>query len=83
MIDLAFAEAGRRGDARFAALEGAPGLVLEAGRVDGRVRGGCLRVVRQVAGGARSGAREGEHAHDAYDDEGDQPEEHAQDSFHA
>ena len=34
-------------------------------------------------GGARSGAREGEHAHDAYDDEGDQPEEHAQDSFHA
>ena len=26
---------------------------------------------------------EGEHAHDAYDDEGDQPEEHAQDSFHA
>ena len=32
---------------------------------------------------ASFGAREGEHAHDAYDDEGDQPEEHAQDSFHA
>lgn len=36
---------------------------------------------RSLAGPIR--CREGEHAHDAYDDEGDQPEEHAQDSFHA